>query len=314
MGRKSRKLLFAGVVVLVISILAFRYFSGRERTFVAGKLSRLPIEFTRLVGRYEWIDTNTIFFVRHHRGGLAPSFSNVASKRPPTETNFVSILFKESTNRMGKSEYAFSWKFLPRNSSLVVGAFSFETNTTYLVNLTNKTHRTLRPAPFGDLFESPSGEIFDVERVKGEYLIRNSSNQLLKIVETTTRTYPWNVGFDYRGRFVIADVQWEPTKIKLLSYPIAEETPVISEYDFLGCDSFEFELSADGTKLAVTSTAKRKFFPKTTAIWIIDLKSATKTLVYETTQKRGPWVVRFAPHGISFMADGSLYVISPSAE
>ena len=111
------KTLFGIAIVMVISGLAFRYYNGRERTFVAGKLSRLPIEFTRLVGRYEWIDTNTIFFVRHHRGGLAPSFSNVASKRPPTETNFVSILFKESTNRMGKSEYAFSWKFLPRNSS-----------------------------------------------------------------------------------------------------------------------------------------------------------------------------------------------------
>ena len=312
MGTKIRTALLAitTIAVVVALIQTFRFFSARDRTFVAGKLSRLPIEIIRLVGRYEWIDTNTIFFVHHHRGGLAPCLSEITNKRTSTETNFVSPLFKESTNR----EYAFSWKVLPKNSSLLVGASRFETNSNYLANLTNQTHRTLSPAPIGDIFESPSGEIFNVERRKGEFLIRNSSNQLLKTIETTARTDPWKVGFDYQGRFVIADFLWDPTKIKLLSYSFAEETPVISEYDFLSCDSFEFELSGDGTKLAVTSTTKRKFSPKLTSIWIIDLRSRTKALIYESAQERGPWAVRFAAHGLSFLADGSLYMISPSSE
>ena len=311
----------AAATVIVTSILAFSLYTNRNRTFVDGTLSKLSARLPGAgLGGYEWINTNTIFYLRQSStGSLTPIYCHL-NRWPQTETNFLAPLFLPAIRLGHNANFWSAWKALPNNSSLIIRVLSGANRTVYIANLTNETYRPLNPQPIGEIFETPDGQIFHVEseQKKGSkytYRIRTSENRPVKTFEEDA--YGPGYGFDFKGRFVLIDTGHDdegyPTKLELIFHSLTADPPETIHFDLPPKWRISnFALSSDGTKFAVSGfTSKRLSTPLLNWIWLIDLKSATKTLLYKSTNYRSVYSIRFAPHGISFFSN-ELFLISPT--
>src|SRR5688500_2767787 len=239
-------------VLIVVSVFAFRHYAGRERTFVAGNLTKLPIHLTRLIGRYEWIDSETVFYLRHKSpNGLLPIFCRT-DRWPPAETNFLTPLF-----RTAGSEYNYSsvQRFLPKHSLLVMTVVTNSESVVYIANVTNETI-SLSPSPAGEVYETSDGDVFYVEKKvkkpKRFYTVRNAANEIVKTLEEDD----YAVGFDYKKRFVFAIIKTNERgfeELKLTFYPLTAEPHESSTFEFpAGSDISDAELSHDGSKFVIS--------------------------------------------------------------